>query len=343
MHDAHADHALDPLKLDWIAMNIVIADDYQRCMKQLDCFHLLDGHDVTIYETPAATREELVQRLSHADVLVAVRERVSVDEELLSALPRLKQVALVGRHSRFIDAAACTRHGVAVTHGVFASPIAPAELTVALILASRRNVVLESTRMKRGEWPATFSYRLDGSTLGIYGLGVVGSRVARAAEGLGMKVLVWGGDGSRERASSAGYEFARSKEDLFTRSDVLSVHLRFSARSAGAVTLADLQLMKPSALFVNTARAELVQSGALEQALEGGRPGFAAVDVYEHEPILNGDHPLLRMDNVVCMPHLGWADRETFELYFGEAFEQVRLFAKGGEMRLTNPEVVMKR
>lgn len=324
-------------------MNIVIADDYQCCMRQLECFSLLDGNQVTVYETPALTREEFVYRMSKADVLVAVRERVTVDEELLAALPRLKQVALVGRHSRFIDYAACTRHGVAVTNGVFASPIAPAELTMALILASRRNVVLESTRMKNGQWPATISYRLDGSTVGIYGLGVVGSRVARAAEGLGMKVLVWGGDGSRERAEKTSYEFARNKEELFSRADVLSLHLRYSARSAGAVTLEDLQMMKPSALFVNTARAELVQSGALEQALEGGRPGFAAVDVYEHEPVFDGDHALLRMDNVVCMPHLGWADRETFELYFGEAFEQVRLFATGGQLRLVNPEVVMRR
>ena len=324
-------------------MNVVIADDYQDCVHKLDCFSLLDGLQVTSHQVPAADRTEYLARLKDADVLVVVRERVQVDAELLAQLPRLKQVALVGRHSRYIDYAACTRHGVAVTHGVFASPIAPAELTLALILASRRHVVFESNRMRAGQWPATFSSRLDGSTLGIYGLGVIGTRVARACAALGMKVLVWGGEGSRERALAAGYEMAQSKQDLFARADVLSLHLRYSERSARSVTRADLVLMKPTALFVNTARAELVESGALEEALGAGRPGFAGVDVYENEPVMNGEHPLLKMDNVICMPHVGWADRETFELYFGEAFEQVRLFATGGELRLVNPDVVIRR
>jgi len=324
-------------------MNVVIADDYQDCVRKLDCFSLLDGLQVTSHQVPAADRTEYLARLKDADVLVVVRERVQVDAELLARLPRLKQVALVGRHSRYIDYAACTRHGVAVTHGVFASPIAPAELTLALILASRRHVVFESNRMRAGQWPATFSSRLDGSTLGIYGLGVIGTRVARACAALGMKVLVWGGEGSRERALAAGYEMAQSKQDLFARADVLSLHLRYSERSARSVTRADLALMKPTALFVNTARAELVESGALEEALGAGCPGFAGVDVYENEPVMNGEHPLLKMDNVICMPHVGWADRETFELYFGEAFEQVRLFATGGELRLVNPDVVIRR
>ena len=324
-------------------MNVVIADDYQDCVRKLDCFSLLDGLQVMSHQVPAVDRAEYLARLQDADVLVVVRERVQVDAELLAQLPRLKQVALVGRHSRYIDYAACTRHGVAVTHGVFASPIAPAELTLALILASRRHVVFESNRMRAGQWPATFSSRLDGSTLGIYGLGVIGTRVARACAALGMKVLVWGGEGSRERALAAGYEMAQSKQDLFARADVLSLHLRYSERSARSVTRADLALMKPTALFVNTARAELVESGALEEALGAGRPGFAGVDVYENEPVMNGEHPLLKMDNVICMPHVGWADRETFELYFGEAFEQVRLFATGGELRLVNPDVVIRR
>lgn len=324
-------------------MHIVIADDYQNCVRQLDCFAQLDGHQVTVYQAPPADRADYIERLRDADVLVVVRERAHVDAQLLEALPRLKQVALVGRHSRYIDYAACTRHGVAVTHGQFASPIAPAELTMALILASRRQVVFESNRMRAGQWPATFSSRLDGATLGIYGLGVIGTRVARACAALGMKILVWGGEGSTQRAREQGYEMALSKQDLFARADVFSLHLRYSERSARSVTRADLDAMKPSALFVNTARAELVESGALEAALAAGRPGFAAVDVYENEPIMNGDHPLLKMDNVICMPHLGWADRETFELYFGEAFEQVRLFATGGPLRLANPEVVVRR
>lgn len=321
-------------------MNIVIADDYQRCVRDLACFSLLDGHSVKSYETAAESREELIARLSDADIVVIVRERVALDADIINSLPRLKHVALVGRHSKAIDYAACTRRGIVVTNGVFASPIAPAELTMALILASRRNVVIEATRMKEGKWPKTFSYRLDSSTLGIFGFGVIGERVARAASALGMKVLVWGGEGSRGRGAAAGYELAASREEFFRRADVLSLHLRYGPTIKGAVTKADLDLMKPSALLVNTARAELIEAGALVQALKDGRPGFAAVDVYEVEPVINGDHPLLKMENVLCLPHLGWADKETFELYFGEAFEQVRNFATGGPLRLVNPKVV---
>jgi D-3-phosphoglycerate dehydrogenase len=323
-------------------MRIAIADDYQDCVQELECFSLLAEHDVTVFRTAARSRVELAERLQDAEAVVVVRERVAIDADLPRQLPKLRLVALVGRHSRLIDHAACTQAGVIVTNGVFASPIAPAELTMALILASRRNVVTEAVRLKAGQWPATFSYRLAGSTLGIFGLGVIGSRVARAGVGLGMGVLVWGGESSQQRAREEGYEIAASKADFFRRSDVLSLHLRYGLRSAGVVTRADLALMKPSALFVNTARAELVDGDALKAALADGRPGFAAVDVYEHEPILDGDHPLLRMDNALCLPHLGWADRETFELYYGEAFEQVRRYAAGETLRIVNPEVLLR-
>ncbi|GAA4328941.1 D-2-hydroxyacid dehydrogenase family protein [Pigmentiphaga soli] len=321
-------------------MRIAIADDYQDCVRSLDCFSLLAGHDVTVFRTASRSRAELAGRLRDADAVVVVRERIAIDADLLAALPRLRLVALVGRHSKLIDYAACTQAGVIVTNGVESSPIAPAELTMALILASRRNVVTEAARMKVGMWPATLSYRLAGSTLGIFGLGAIGSLVARAGAGLGMRILVWGGESSRGRAAEEGYEVAASKAEFFQRADVLSMHLRYSPRSANSVTRADLALMKPSALFVNTARAELVESGALEAALAAGRPGFAAVDVYEDEPVLDGNHPLLEMDNALCLPHLGWADRETFELYFGEAFEQVRRYASGEELRVVNKEVL---
>lgn len=323
-------------------MHIVIADDYQRCARELDCFALLAGHDVTVYETAARDKAELIKRLSTADILVVVRERITLDEEVIAALPRLQHIALVGRHTKTIDFDACTRHGIVVTNGVFASPIAPAELTMALILAARRNIVLEANRMRAGEWPSTFSYRLDGSTLGIYGFGVIGARVATACAALGMKILIWGGEGSQSRARAAGYEIAESRESFFRRADVLSLHLRYGPASKGAVRLEDLRLMKPSSLLVNTARAELIEPDALVTALREGRPGSAAVDVYEVEPVLNGDHPLLKMDNVVCVPHLGWADKETFELYYGEAFEQVRNFATGGPLRIVNTDVVRR-
>jgi D-3-phosphoglycerate dehydrogenase len=217
--------------------------------------------------------------------------------------------------------------------------VAPAELAIALIVASRRNVALEAERMKRGDWPCTLSHRLRGSTLGIFGLGAIGGLVAVAGRGLGMEVLVWGQQGSFERAKAAGYEVAAGKADLFERSDVLSLHVRLKAETRGIVGAPDLALMKPTALIVNTARAELIAPGALVAALRNGRPGYAAVDVYEQEPVTGGDHPLLKRPNALCVPHLGWAEWDNFELYFSEAFEQIVAFENGTPMRLANPDV----
>ena len=323
-------------------MKIVIADDYQNCVRSLNCFSLLDGHQVSLCVEPAASEAELIERFAGADVLVVVRERVSITESLLAALPSLKMISLVGRHSKMIDFDACTRRGIPVAHGLASSPVAPAELTLALMLAARRNVVFEAARMKGGLFPVTLSHRLAGSTLGIFGLGVIGEIVARSASALGMNILVWGREASLARARSLGYQVAESKQALFSESDIVSLHVRYSKDTRAIVQRADLDRMKPTALFINTARAELVESGALEAALTAGRPGFAAVDVYEHEPVMHGDHPLLKMDNVICLPHLGWADRDTFELYFGEAFEQVRLFASNQALRLANPDVLAR-
>jgi D-3-phosphoglycerate dehydrogenase len=323
-------------------MRIVIADDYQNCVKGLKCFATISDHDVSVMIQPTKILSELVERFYHADVIVVVRERISLNEELLKQLPNLKLVALVGRNSKYIDFEACTRHGVGVTYGVSGSHIAPAECAMALMLSARRNVVLEAARMKAGLFPITLSHRLSGTTLGIYGLGDIGELVAKGASGLGMHVLIWGRQGSQDRAKELGYEPANSREDFFSRSDVISLHIRYNKDTLGIVKQADLMMMKPTALLINTARAELIESGALEAALNAGQPGFAAVDVYENEPILDGNHPLLKMDNVICLPHLGWADHDTFELYFGEAFEQVERFIKGEPLRLFNPEVVFK-
>jgi D-3-phosphoglycerate dehydrogenase len=323
-------------------VHIVIADDYQNCVKDLKCFSTLQGNEITVCVEPTKDKAELIRCFINADIIVVVRERITIDEELLKSLPKLKLVALVGRNSKFIDYAACTKYGVAVTHGEASSHLAPAECALALMLAARRNIVLEAARMKAGLFPITLSHRLNGSTLGIYGLGEIGEVVAKAAQGLGMHILVWGREGSFDRAKKLGFEVAKSREDFFSRSDVISIHLRYNKDTFGMVKLADLMMMKPTALLVNTARAELIESGALEKALESGRPGYAAVDVYENEPILNGDHPLLKMDNVVCLPHLGWADHDTFELYFGEAFDQVDRFLKGQPLRLVNKDVVFK-
>lgn len=315
-------------------MHIAIPDDYQDMVHRLSCFSLLDGHTVSRYREPAADLDQLVERLHPAEVVVAIRERVEFSRALIERLPNLRLIALVGRAATTIDYQACREHNVLVSTGLSNSPHAPAELTMALILASRRNVVIEAERMRRGEWPCTLSHRLAGSTLGIFGLGTIGSLVAKAGAGLGMNVLTWGQATSARKAAEAGYGFAASKQDLFERSDVLSLHVRLRPDTRGIVGPDDLARMKPTALLVNTSRAELIQRDALLNALKAGRPGYAAVDVYEQEPIINGDHPFLSMPNVVCMPHLGWAEWENFELYFREAFEQIVAYAEGKPLRL---------
>jgi D-3-phosphoglycerate dehydrogenase / 2-oxoglutarate reductase len=323
-------------------MKIVVPDDYQNLMDRLDCYRLIQHHDIIRYRAPARDLDQLVERLANADVVISIRERVEFTRTLLERLPKLKLIALVGRNSQAIDFKACTDLGIPVATGKSNSPVAPAELTVALMLAARRNVALEAERMKRGEFPCTLSHRLRGSTLGIYGLGTIGELVAEAGRGLGMEILVLGQSASAAKAHKAGYLVARDKAELFERSDVLSLHLRLRPETKGIVTTVDLARMKPTALLVNTSRADLIAPGALLKALHNGRPGFAAVDVYDREPIINGDHPFLSMPNVLCTPHLGWAEWTNFELYFREAFEQIVLFEQGQPLRLGNPQVVSR-
>jgi D-3-phosphoglycerate dehydrogenase len=317
-------------------MKIVIPDDYQDMIHKLDAFKLLTGHEITRYRTPARDLDELVERLKPAECVVEIRERIDFSRAMIERLPNLKLIALVGSRSQAIDYEAAKDHQVLVSTGKSGSPEAPAELAVALMLASRRNVVIEAPRMRAGEWPTTLSYRLRGSTLGIFGLGKIGQLVAAAGRGLGMKVLVWGRENSLNEARAAGYETAAGKAELFERADVLQLLVRLTAETKGIVTAADLAWMKPTALFVNVARAELIENGALVAALERGRPGFAAVDVYDEEPIVGGNHPLLKMPNVLCTPHLGWAEWDTFELYFRECFEQIVNYAAGKPLRLAN-------
>ena len=309
-------------------MRIAIPDDYQDIVHRLKCFELLRGHEVVRHRKPARDLDQQVERLRDAEVVVAIRERTAFPRALIERLPNLRLIALVGRHSSVIDFAACKERGVEVAHGGSASPVAPAELTLALILASRRNVALEAERMKRGDWPSTLSHRLQGSTLGIFGLGTIGALVARVGPALGMRVLVFGRESSVSKARQAGYSISNGREQLFEESDVLSIHVRLNDATRGMVGPADFARMKPSALFVNTARAELVQPGALVAALQQGRPGFAAVDVYENEPVTGGEAPLLRMPNVLCTPHLGWAEWDTFEAYFSEAFAHIVRYEK---------------
>lgn len=323
-------------------MRIAIPDDYQNLVHTLRCFGLLDGHEVIRYREPAADLADFARRLQSAEAIVPIRERSRFPRELIERLPNLKVISQTGRSTGHIDVEACTERGIVVTAGTHASPIAPAEMTWALILASRRHIPQEIDRMKRGEWPCTLSHRLSGSTLGIYGLGMIGSLVARIGAAFGMKVLVLGQDRSAQRARDAGYEVAADKAELFERSDVLCLLMRLTNQTRGTVTRDDLARMKPTALLVNTARAELIQDGALVEALRAGRPGFAAVDVYEREPVIGGNHPLLAMPNVLCSHHIAWAEHDTFELYFGEAFENLVAFANGVPRSVVNPQALAK-
>jgi D-3-phosphoglycerate dehydrogenase len=309
-------------------MNIVIPDDYQDAVRRLDCFAKLRGHDVTVFNDTVKDMATLEQRFRDADALVLIRERTAIDDELLSRLPRLRLISQTGKGTSHIDVEACTRRGIRVAVGT-GSPYAPAELTWALVLAAMRRVPQEASHLRAGGWQHRLGTTVRGRTLGIFGYGKIGSLVAGYGRAFGMNVLVWGREGSQSRARRDDYDIAESQRALFAESDVLSLHLRLDDATRGIVTAADLARMKPEALIVNTSRAELIERGALEAALRAGRPGLAAVDVYEEEPILGAQHPLLSMDNAVCTPHLGYVEKDSYELYFGQAFDNVVAFAEG--------------
>lgn len=317
-------------------MHVLIPDDYQDAVRHLACFSRLVGHSVTIYNDTVKGVDALAERLRPAEALVLIRERTRITEALLDRLPRLKLISQTGKGTSHIDLAACTRRGIVVSAGT-GSPYAPAELTWALVLAAMRHIPKEVARLRAGQWQSTLGTGLRGRTLGIWGYGKIGSLVASYGRAFAMNVLVWGREGSLSRARADGYATAADRRSLFEQSDVLSLHLKLDGETRGIVTAADLALMKPDALLVNTSRAELIEPGALEAALRAGRPGFAAVDVYEEEPVLGAAHPLLALENAVCTPHLGYVERDCYEIYFGQAFDQVVAFAAGQPICVVNP------
>ena len=324
-------------------MIIAIPDDYHGLVPKLDCFRRLAGHEVRVFRDVAPTLDVMVRNLRDAEVIVPIRERSRFTRELIAQLPRLKLISQTGRSAHHVDIAACTERGIAVCSGTHASPYTVSEQTWALILAALRRIPEETALMKRGQWRESLSLGLHGRTLGVYGFGKIGSLIAATGASFGMRVLVWGRDSTLARAKAAGYAIAAGKNELFEQSDVLSLMLRLTDATRGSVTAEDLARMKPSALLVNTARAELIAPGALVEALKRGRPGFAAVDVYDHEPVVGGDHPLLRLDNALCTPHSAWLEKDTYELYFGEAFDQVLAFAAGKPVNLLNPQILQNR
>lgn len=318
-------------------MHIIIPDDYQNAVRTLVCFSKLAGHTVTIFNDTVKDVDTLAKRFRDADALVLIRERTRITEALLAKLPRLKLISQTGKVAPHIDLAACTRRGVVVVAGS-GSPYAPAELTWALVLAAARRIPQEAERLRAGRWQTTLGSVLRGRTLGIFGYGKIGSLVAGYGRAFGMNVLAWGREGSLSRARADEYTAAANQQALFEQSDVLSLHLRLNDETRGIVSATDLARMKPDALLVNTSRAELIEPGALLTALRAGRPGFGAIDVYEEEPILGATHPLLKMDNVVCTPHLGYVEKESYELYFGQAFDNIVAFAQGRPTNVVNPE-----
>jgi D-3-phosphoglycerate dehydrogenase len=334
-------------------MNIVILDDYQDAVRKLNCATKLDAYPAKVYTNTVKGVGQLSIRLKDAEVIVLIRERTHLHRQVIEKLPKLKLIVQTGRVGSHIDIQACTERGIAVAEGT-GSPTAPAELTWALIMAAMRRIPQYVSHLKHGAWqqaglksgsmPPNFGLGsvLKGKTLGIWSYGKIGQIVAGYGRAFGMRVLIWGSPASRERAQADGYETAASKTDFFELCDVLTLHLRLHDDTRSSVTLDDLSRMKTTALLVNTSRAELIEADALIGALNRGRPGMAAVDVFESEPILQG-HALLRLENCICTPHIGYVEQESYEMYFGAAFDNVVNFIKGTPPNIVNPGALQVR
>jgi len=321
-------------------VRISILDDYFDTLRTLACFRKLDGHEVTVWNDHAEDVDTLAQRLRDTEALVLIRERTQIREPLLERLGALR---LISQRSVYphIDIDACARRGVIVSSDQHAgSPsFAAAELTWGLIIAAVRQIPQQMFALRTGTWQTGVGSTLRGKTLGIFGFGRIGATVAGYGRAFGMNVLVWSREDSLERARDAGYAVASNKREFFKASDVISLHLRLVNETRGIVNRDDLSCMKPTALLVNTSRAGLIEPGALLGALRHGRPGMAAVDVYDEEPLRNPDDPLLKMDNVICTPHIGYVTRDEYEIQFADVFDQIIAYAAGNPINVVNPKV----
>lgn len=323
-------------------MKIGISDDYQRATPTLAAWAKLSGHEVTVYTETLKDPAQLPASVAGLEALVLIQQRAPFTQAHLERMPKLRVIAQTGKNIAHVDLAACTRRGVAVCGAGAGSPYAPAELTWGLIFASLRSIPQEVAALRAGRWQSTLGTGVHGRTLGVYAYGKIGSLVARAGRAFGMNVLCWGRGASLEKAQADGFAAAASREALFAESDVLSIHLPLNEQTRGIVTAADLASMKPSALLVNTSRAPLIAAGALEAALRAGRPGHAAVDVFEDEPVYDAAHSLLALDNVIATPHLGYVERNTYELYFSTAFDNLVAWANGTPQNVLNPDVLAR-
>jgi D-3-phosphoglycerate dehydrogenase / 2-oxoglutarate reductase len=324
-------------------MKISILDDYHDTVRTLPCFTKLRGHDVTIWNDHVQDIDALAARLKDTEALVLIRERTQIRAPLIARLAKLR---LISQRSVYphIDIDACTQRGVVVSSSQHPGTpsYATAELTWALILASARAIPRQMMSLKAGRWQTGVGTTVRGKTLGIFGYGRIASVVAGYGKAFGMEVVIWAREASRERARADGYLTAASKAEFFERCDVITLHMRLVDATRGIVTAADLARMKPTATIVNTSRAPLIEPGALVDALRRGRPGFAAIDVYEQEPLRDVDHPLFGMDNVVCTPHLGYVTREEYELQFTDIFDQILAYEEGSPINVVNPAVLAK-
>ncbi|MGZ4242237.1 MAG: D-2-hydroxyacid dehydrogenase family protein [Actinomycetota bacterium] len=322
-------------------MKVSILDDYFDTLRTLDCFERLAGHDVTVWTDHVHDPDVLAERLAGTEALVLIRERTEIRAALLERLPNLR---LISQRSVFphIDVDACTRLGIVVSSDMHAGTpsYAAAELTWGLVLTAMRQIPQQVDSLKSGRWQTTIGHTLGSKTLGIYGYGRIGRVVAGYGRAFGMDVVAWGRPASLERAVADGYRAADSKRAFFETCDVVSLHMRLADATRGIVTASDLAAMKPTALLVNTSRAGLIEPGALVEALPAGRPAMAALDVYEHEPVL--DDPLLHLDNVVSTPHIGYVTRDEWEIQFADVFDQINAFAAGAPINVVNPEVLAR-
>lgn len=334
-------------------MNIVILDDYQDAVRKLECAAKLESYQAKVYTNTVKGIGQLSVRLKDADVIVLIRERTHINRQLIEKLPKLKMISQTGSVGSHLDVQACTERGIAVAEGV-GSGVAPAELTWALVLAAMRRLPHYIGNLKHGAWqqsglksssmPANFGIgsELHGKVLGIWGYGKIGLLVAGYGKAFGMQVRIWGSEVSREKAISDGYEVATSREAFFEECDVLSIHLRLSDTTRNLVSQVDLSRMKATAVLVNTSRAEIIETNTLIGALNRGRPGMAAIDVFETEPILQG-HALLRLENCICTPHIGYVEQNNYEKLFGAAFDNVANFIKGTPTNIVNPGALQVR
>jgi D-3-phosphoglycerate dehydrogenase / 2-oxoglutarate reductase len=328
-------------------MKIAVIHDYADVFRGIRAYSRLKDHEVFIHTDAYTEAGRVIEQATGCEALLLTQQRVPLTRQIIEGLPDLRFISQTGRNTNHLDILACTAHGIVVSAGGSSGGGSPysttAELTWGMILASLRQLPYEVERLKQGHWHSTVGTRLFGRTLGIYAFGHIGAAVARVGKAFGMHVVCWGREGSTARARAEGFEVATSREAFFENADVLSLHLPGNRETRGIITADDLGRMKPTALLANTSRAPIIAAGALVEALQKGRPGFAAVDVYEEEPVVDAKHPLLQMPNVLCTPHLGYAERDSYETLYTLAVDQLLAFAEGKPINVANPEAVGKR